>query len=124
MGTNNQQILEKAIQKAIDNGWEYPFGANCYEINKYVKARAEVIAFGLRQEWQDTDSPGHLEGHWSIPELIYNHEFAKSLWGDKPIATSEVNSLKVWVASRAWQYHLIMMVVSDDPIKYLGENIQ
>jgi len=22
-----------------------------------------------------------------------------------------------------WQYHLMLMVISDDPIKYLGENI-
>ena len=36
---------------------------------------------------------------------IYNHKFAKTLWG------------------AGWKHHLTRMVLSEDPIKYLGENI-
>lgn len=131
----NQEILEKAIQKADSNGWEYPFGANCYEINKYVKARPEVIAFGFREEWQDDNTPGHLEGHWSIPELIFDHDFAKALWGeeliqypegDKYTITAKLNPAPNFCRSSelfVWEYHLQQMVKADDPVKYLGENL-
>ena len=117
----NQEILTKAIEKAIAGGWKYPFGANCYEINKYVKARPEVIAFGFREDWQDKKLPGHLEGHWSIPELIFNHDFDKALWPKGKHLT--LNHQREEVTIPDWQYHLQNMVLAEDPIKYLGENI-
>lgn len=67
------------------------------------------------------------------PIYLYNHEFAKSLWG-----IEEVDSLRGKTQDEAmtniefykdhgylipaWQYHLKMMVVSEDPFKYLEEN--
>jgi hypothetical protein len=100
---SNKKILTKAIEKAIANGWKYPLGANCYEIHKYIAARPEVIAFGFREEWQDADTPGHLEGHWSTPELIFNHDFAKA------------------IAKDDWEKFLCDLVVKEDPIKELAK---
>lgn len=120
----DQEILEKAIQKAIDGGWSYPFGANTYEIHKYVEARPEVLAFGLREDWQDDDDPGHLEGHWSIPELIFNHDFAKALWGEG-IRKPEPGKV-LMIGSRGninWMFHLMQMVIAGNPLEYLGEHI-
>lgn len=122
---SNQEILEKAIKKAIDGGWKFPFGANTYEIHKYIKAQPESIAFGLREGWQDDDDPGHLEGHWSIQELIFNHDFAKALWGEKHSAhegqfVDGAHGMR-WIPD--WQYHLQQMVIADDPIKYLGDHL-
>ena len=124
---SNQEILEKAIQKSIDGGWAYPFGSNTYEIIKYVQSRPESIAFGFREKWQDADTPGHLEGHWAIPELIFNHEFAKALWGELPKRSADMYDCPQdeigQIDTCNWEHHLQQMVIADDSIKYLGENI-
>lgn len=110
---DRKNILEKAIQKAIDGGWKMPFGSNGHKIQKYVESRPESIVFGYKEDWQDEY---HLEGHWSIPELIFNHDFAKALWNEE---------YKKWPLYKIknYEFHLQQMVIAEDPIKYLGENI-
>ena len=95
----NQEILEKAIIKAIDGGFEES------KINE-----TELGATGL----------------------IFRKDFAKALWGEELhheifIVPKELSKrlagTKNLDIKPAWQYHLQNMVISDDPIKYLGENI-
>jgi hypothetical protein len=97
----NQEILEKAIQKAIAGGWKNG------------------------QDWLDTirsdDAPA-----FTAKLFIFNHNFAKALWGEKH------DALKEWrkeipdlpkPTSMGWKYHLQQMVIAPDPIKYLGEHL-
>lgn len=98
---SNQEILEKAIQKAIDGGWK-PFG------DARIKIAATVMH--VLYAWQTFDTDWHNT-------IIFNHDFAKALWGTKVPAWSLDNS-----SLEAWQYHLQQMVISPDSIKYLGEN--
>lgn len=120
----NKEILEKAIQKAIDGGyegWGWPSSQDL-----------------LKWEWDDEDkvfSDGKGCDYESInlEAVIFNHDFAKALWGEA--STSD----KLWHKIEApmengrdyllhvmpsWQYHLQQMVISDDPIKYLGEHME
>ncbi len=125
---DNQQILAEAINRAVNGGWKYPFQANCYTIRKHVKSKPEVIAFGFKENWQDGQ---RLKGQWSIPELIFNHDLAKALWGKEKQNYAPIGLLEGWDdddflyddIKETWQYHLQQMVIADDPIKYLGENI-
>ncbi len=102
--TNSQQILEKAIQKAMDNGWRSPL------------PRAEMLA-------------SYIDGgddYYQLEPLIYNHDFAKALWGEEPAygwSGDVVPKKPDETAEPLWQYHLQRMVIADDPIEYLGENI-
>lgn len=101
----NQQILTKAIEKAIEGGWELPHEAYDFEARPN-----DMIRFtSIDDETQDP-------GIWYMPleQLIFYHDFAKALWGDGWNATSTQPN---------WQYHLQQMVIAEDPIKYLGENI-
>ena len=104
---SNRAILEKAIKKAIDGGWDVP---------------------DLEDRWPTYVSNLLRDG--VVEALIFNHNFAKSLWGrdlvivkytlltDPPkIAKSGQDMMQ------RYQYHLQQMVVSEDPIKYLGANI-
>jgi len=84
---SDKEILEKAIQKAIDNSWA----------------------------WKDIDWDADNRPY----ELIYNHEFAKALWGEKHITEYYPSP----VSKPAFVYHLQQMVIAEDPIKYLGDNI-
>ena len=102
---SNQDILEKAIQKAIDGG-----------LTGYWKERYEkCVDMGELKYLVDGNN---IEQGETVEKLIFNHDFAKALWGG---ATNEAAAFKDSLDE--WQYHLQQMVISDDPIKYLGENI-
>ena len=54
----------------------------------------------------------------SPEQLIYNHSFARALWGkEAPNCYCQVNGLDMW------QYHLHQMIIADNPVAYLGEHI-
>lgn len=101
----NQEILEKAITKAIEGG----FNPEPYFKSKDVYVPAIV------------DNPLQYG-------LIYNHDFAKALWGEqKALENGEYPSEVIMYEGKPiwhpWQYHLQQMVIADDPIAYLGEHI-
>lgn len=102
--TTDREILEKAMMIALNNGFSQ---------------RAEEPDF------------------YMFPEaLIFRRDFAKALWGEAehtgssvgtddygswgPCKHCEDTELTVDYCS---QYKLAEMVISEDPIKYLGENI-
>jgi len=70
---------------------------------------------------QDKQKLGDLAKQ--LPEL---QRIAKALWGEEYIDTGVPNGA-VWqeenIEELAWQYHLQNMVISEDPIKYLGDNL-
>jgi len=90
----NEEILKKAIERAIDNGW---------------KEGKEI--------WFVGDSPfKQLDGDNFVPheEVIFNHNFAKAFFGEdikKGICGEE--------KEEPWKYHLQRLVLESDPIKYL-----
>lgn len=96
----NQQILEKAIQKAIDGGWKDGQAIGVYTLEKNKRG-----TYGLRSV---------SDGWINVEAVIFNHDFAKALWGETTMDWHH------W-PTREWQYHLQQMVIADDPIKYLGE---
>lgn len=106
---SNQQILEAAITKAIDGGWSH-------ELQWIFDMRYFSDATLTWDYWSDK---------YSVPELIFSHDFAKALWGNAFIDHQEVdNDGLVWnFSSPAWAYHLQQMVIAEDPIQYLGENM-
>lgn len=106
---SNQEILEKAIQKAIAGGWR-PEG-------KY----SQTVAFNVKTNQFET-----VEPKLGINDIIFSREFAKVLWGEEQLI-QEVNNEELTgrtaVLDKSWQYHLQQMVIADDPIEYLGRNI-
>jgi hypothetical protein len=131
----NQQILEQAIQKAIDGGFN-----------------DSATASWIRKLMTDTPE----ESRRFSPMLIFNHDFAKALWGEDLVCIFDESEVcngtneegeEYWRCSetssygnsihgewgwadddtdgvkKQWQYHLQQMVIAEDPIKYLGENL-
>lgn len=111
----NQEILTKAIQKAIDGGWE--------------GLASPVSDFGSLEE--------AIEWHTIVldkKEVIFNHDFAKALWGEPYFMNRQEFKEAGYRGSMGggaidlkkgagWMYHLQEMVVADDPIAYLGQNM-
>ncbi len=52
-------------------------------------------------------------------DIIFDHKFAKALWGDEPLHRIKLTEPLM----ENWGYHLQQMVIADDPIAYLGQNI-
>lgn len=103
----NQQILEKALNEAVKNGFK---GAASWKAELIINDSEFIRRFA--------------------PILIFNHDFAKALWpedGFKPVLRIRYKAEKAMIPSvprkGSWQYHLQRMVVAEDPIKYLGQNI-
>lgn len=108
----NTEILTKAIEKAIDSGWD-AWGWPDYSVwtDDYA-----VIFYDKSEEVDPTKmvERGNLI---ELNSIIFSHDFAKALWGTKIHQTSYEDF------PEEWQYHLQQMVIAEDPIKYLGEHL-
>jgi len=112
---SDKDILERSIQKAIDGGW-------ISKVIPFYTGRGELILKNIK----------HLE-EYSVEHIIYNHEFAKALWGEPKCicGANAIGSHSILFGSGihstasigGWQYHLQQMVIAPNPIEYLGENI-
>ena len=89
------------------------------DILKHAMEKAKTNGF----EWHSTDlrlmkSLVRFNGYYRI---IFDHEFAKAFWGEKP------EDLTGYVPDGEnpndylppWQVHLREMVLEEDPLKYL-----
>lgn len=115
----NVEILERAIQMAIENGWD----ATNFETLKSSYHHPEESEFlDLLGDWHNI----------SPYDIIFNQDFAKSLWGDwrkyghSVVAVYQGNKhgiAPITLSLTVPQFHQQMMLVSADPIKYLGEHL-
>lgn len=97
----HEQILQKAIEKAVQNGW------------------IPLLFTGIK----DTNS---ILANWyhQIPAIIFQHDFAKAFWSGKSCWHTEGQYrhealCEVSDAKYEWEYHLQQMVLEPDPIIYL-----
>jgi hypothetical protein len=101
-----EEVILRALRQAVRNGWTGWRG--------FVN---DAVTIGLEPEGVLRDM---RRARTPIEQLIYNHEFAKFLFGDEPIT---VNPDDPYVIEHPWKGHLQRMVVADDPLKYLSENV-
>ena len=92
-GMTNQQILQKAIEKAVENGWHRP--------------KWTINAYGNR---------------W-VADIIFSHDFSKAFFGYTLMFDTliwEDGVTKETKKEYAWTWHLKRMVLEKEPLKYLG----
>ena len=114
----HQEILQAAIEKAIENGWDSIRGMKVQGIRKTPTHRYVKLT---------VNDDGMVGGEeFAHEEIIYNHDFAKALWGEINVGTgtdTTLGGMDYPDEAPAWQHHLQQMVISDDPIAYLGDNL-
>lgn len=116
----NQKILEKAVQRAIDGGWK-----NEWDIN-YTESMGWTMVGKGKVKKADEGLTAKITYMLSENDIIFDHDFAKALWGETPpdeMLASVNGQIGTHFARDSWQYHLMKMVIANDPIKYLGDNI-
>ena len=104
----NKQILKKAIEKAVKSGMPDLFKGEGTPFSKYADYDWKcLIDFGYK-------------------EIIFSHDFAKSFWGEETKhqlmhpETVYVDWVKdIHACKPAWQYHLQIVVLEKEPLKYL-----
>lgn len=90
----NKQILKKAIEKAVKNGWNI------------IDAHEAVIDDILGESKAYFDYNLEAEMYF----IIFSHSFAKAFWGEKPKGMKE--HYKGY-----WKDQLQIMVLEKEPLK-------
>lgn len=123
---SNEEILKLSIKKAVNNGWTIP-SKNYLDLiqdkDKISEKTWEAIFDMMIRE-------NRFQKFW------FSHDFAKSFWGDYPerymYYVSDMPGIKEFAwKNRAeiregttipyWKYNLSLMVLEEDPIKYLKQ---
>jgi hypothetical protein len=109
----NQEILTKAIEKAIEGGWH-----GCHVTHSTTDSWTIT---GTHRLCVSFSTGGNAYYHPN--EIIYSHEFAKALWGEKRDEFIYVEGSGDPFYGELWQHHLQQMVIAEDPIAYLGQHL-
>jgi hypothetical protein len=82
---NNQEILTKALEKAVDNGWAHE---HLEDNRKEVQGNGGI--WGRVQFWDA--GLGEWGGYYTPHpySIIFDHDFAKALWGEEDIDLATV----------------------------------
>ena len=96
----DEEILKKAIEKAVKNGYVFKRLTVFDGTGVTAKDVYNLLAAMLIKN----------DGYF---KLIFSHDFAKAFWGKKPIHKN-CNA-----CTPKWQYHLKEMVLEKEPLKYL-----
>ena len=116
---SNKEILKKAIEKAVKNGYKYSQKAFDY----FMEAERKTLSDYVFQE----------KLYYPI---IFSRPFAKAFWGEKEYmayyagynewadATKKASKNAEYDDEQhnrmfLWQYHLQQMVLVEQPLKYL-----
>jgi len=100
---SNEQILKKAIEKVVKNGFKYA------SILLSDKTDKTIIT---------------IEEKFVYKNLIFSHDFAKAFWGEEeckfPIRNNkDENDVLAEYTTLCWQGHIVKMVLEKEPLKYL-----
>ena len=124
----NRQILQKAIEKAVENGFSCG-SSGCKEEN-YHYGNSSCAEFYL----EDYDAPDPYT-------LIFSHDFAKAFWGEEPacIYCDENRMVELDDSDElftcdncgrrgppffVWAKHLQLMVLEEEPLQYLAKFLE
>ncbi len=117
----NEQILKKAIEKAIKNGWN-PID-DMGEVDNFEILRPDGHWKGIWIAFHTKIGDG---GQLDLTTMIFDHDFAKAFWGEYPhyfwfIGQRDTSDERQVYGQRrpAWQYHLQQMVLEKEPLLYL-----
>lgn len=115
-----EEILRKAIEKAVRNGYDW-YG------DLFKHWQIIIAGVGFWDEDVDSYAKSDLFGRreqWSVEEIIFSHDFAKAFWGEESIGIGYDQGEPYDDRYPAWQHHLMIMVLEENPIKYLEQFLE
>lgn len=121
---SNQEILTKAIEKAIAGGWKGVISQPYANGKHFYYPCVELLEWNWDESikaFHDGDYEDYEEVRAEV--IIFDHDFAKALWGDTACNHDDFRKQEPPRDVYLWKHHLMFMVIADDPIAYLGDNI-
>ncbi len=112
---NKQEILTKAIEKAVEGGW------NVFEETfKY-----QAMTAGIAETYSiDVNEPKlGMAFPKQYTNFIFSQGFLKAFFGEEEFAR-ECCAYCDGVFDEKWQHHACEMLLSDDPIEYLRSFVE
>lgn len=111
----DEEILQKAIEKAVDNGWSfYNWLIDNWSYPKDFRDHPE-------QEGAVEEAVKIISKSYFV-NIIFSHSFAKAFWGEKDDwEAEETNSPWDGHNQERWQFHLQQMVLEEKPLQYIKE---
>lgn len=117
----NDEILTKAIEKAKQNGFD------CFGWKHFQVVVGGVGFWDYDDVGSYAEASERSEGYLlSNEELIFNHDFAKALWGEEKKNCADNCKQFDCFDSRApqhdhygWRYYLQQQVLEEDRIQYM-----
>ncbi len=97
----NEQILKKAIEKAVEGGWDKELIKGKRFLSEVIKENACDYGFYIEVL---------LEEDFKYFKITFSLDFAKAFWGEKIMGQA---------GPPYWSYHLQQMVLEPEPLKYL-----
>jgi len=98
----DKEVLNKAIEIAMDNGYKEPF------------------MYGMCSDFS-------LD-KFQVFKLCFSHDFAKAFWGEKHSGHQNLvrKGIGNYITSpiNDWQHHLQQMIIEENPINYLRKFIE
>lgn len=133
MTAKEEKILQRAIDRSVGRGWNK---RGFDEVSLITGSYENEMIQGIQLSYKGEEE---LAKYLSIFDLIYSHDFAKSLWGDKivcsncgksfdlgqVVCTAEACVLKDHDMGELplWAYNLQRMVLTEDPVLYMAKHI-
>jgi hypothetical protein len=117
MKLTDKEVLEKAIEIAIENGYKEPMNTVDVSEDDY---KFTILIWKV---------PWFTMGDFfKTEEVIFSHDFAKAFWG---ITQTSIVNYDDAIMERpysfelgfTWQRHLMKMVIEPNPIDYLRKFI-
>lgn len=117
----NKEILQKAIEKALKNSYQLDKGL----LNQNYESIAEMCEY-YKDGYLIADTVDGCESYlYSIRDIIFSHEFAKTFWGLRKIRISLYDNGIIKKTNdecsliETWKYHLQQMILEKEPLKYI-----
>lgn len=122
---SDKEVLEAAIEKAIDGGWD------CFDtdLSKWDWHVAEGRIWPLHMSFTTNESVGlitYTSPVYDLYRIVFNHEFCKALWGEnwKLPRTKDAEEIFLEYGFMPhWQYHGTQMFLAEDRIDYLRRHL-
>ena len=114
----NEEILKKAIGKAIKGGYSHAY---------YLQGSEDELYRDSDLWWGIIFSHKFAKAFFKLSEEELNHHKKRldEYWeGFKPKFIGDTPNKVCPVQPEMWQHHLQQMVLEEDPIKYLEEFIK
>jgi hypothetical protein len=107
------EVLKKAIEKAVENGWD-KWGWKNFQV-----VMGGIAFYDGKGDFVSQERTGNLDSDYDV---IFDHSFAKAFWADGKVLLA--GKLVEVSKETAWQENLQQMVLYENPIDYLRKFVE